>query len=151
MIQALVRLPQGATRAVDLADDIHTLPQLARSVGLDAASTFFTTIGGRPVRALDDWIYSSGASASLVYLEAHARLLGGGKKRKKKVYTTPKKIKHKHKKVKMAALKYYQVDDDNKVARLRKECPSECCGAGIFMAEHRDRLYCGKCQLTLVK
>ena len=37
------------------------------------------------------------------------RLLGGGKKRKKKVYTTPKKIKHKRKKVKLAVLKYYEV------------------------------------------
>ena len=34
---------------------------------------------------------------------------GGGKKRKKKNYTTPKKIKHKHKKVKLAVLKYYKV------------------------------------------
>lgn len=37
------------------------------------------------------------------------RLRGGGKKRKKKVYTKPKKIKHKHKKSKLATLKYYQV------------------------------------------
>lgn len=37
------------------------------------------------------------------------RLLGGGKKRKKKVYTTPKKIKHKRKKVKLAVLKLYKV------------------------------------------
>src|SRR6056300_1328690 len=35
------------------------------------------------------------------------RLRGGGKKRKKKVYTKPKKDKHVHKKVKMAVLKYY--------------------------------------------
>jgi small subunit ribosomal protein S27Ae len=37
------------------------------------------------------------------------RLLGAGKKRKKKVYTTPKKIKHKRKKVKLSTLKYYKV------------------------------------------
>merc|ERR1711964_423821 len=35
------------------------------------------------------------------------RLRGGAKKRKKKVYTTPKKIKHKRKKTKLAVLKYY--------------------------------------------
>ena len=34
---------------------------------------------------------------------------GGAKKRKKKNYTTPKKIKHKHRKVKLAVLKYYKV------------------------------------------
>lgn len=37
------------------------------------------------------------------------RLRGGGKKRKKKVYTKPKKIKHKHKTVKLATLKFYKV------------------------------------------
>jgi ubiquitin-small subunit ribosomal protein S27Ae len=50
--------------------------------------------------------------------------LRGGKKRKKKVYTTPKKIKHKRKKTKLAVLKYYKVDSDGKIERLRRECPS---------------------------
>ena len=53
------------------------------------------------------------------------RLRGGAKKRKKKVYTTPKKIKHKRKKTKLAVLKYYKVDGDGKIERLRRECPSE--------------------------
>ena len=78
------------------------------------------------------------------------RLRGGGKKRKKKNYTTPKKIKHKHRKVKLAPLKYYRVDDNGKIHRLRRECPAEECGAGIFMAAHFDRQYCGKCGLTYV-
>jgi ubiquitin len=47
------------------------------------------------------------------------------KKRKKKVYTTPKKIKHKRKKTKLAVLKYYKVDGDGKIERLRRECPAE--------------------------
>ena len=38
-------------------------------------------------------------------------LEGGGKKRKKKSYNTPKKNKHKRKKVKLAVLKYYKVND----------------------------------------
>ncbi len=67
---------------------------------------------------------------------------GGAKKRKKKVYTTPKVIPHKHKTVKLAVLKFYSVDDKtNKVTRLRKECPK--CGHGIFMATHTNRYYCG--------
>ena len=76
------------------------------------------------------------------------RLRGGGKKRKKKTYTTPKKIKHKRVKVKLAILKYYKVDDDGKITRLRRECPHETCGAGVFMGMHYDRQYCGKCGLT---
>ena len=83
----------------------------------------------------------------------HLRLRGGAKKQKKKNYTTPKKQKHRHKKVKLAVLKlavlkYYKVEDNGKIHRLRRECPSEECGAGIFMAAHFDRQYCGKCGLT---
>merc|ERR1711939_306485 len=58
------------------------------------------------------------------------RLRGGAKKRKKKVYTPPKKIKHKRKKTKLAVLKYYKVDGDGKIERLRRECPTPDCGAG---------------------
>merc|ERR1711918_335675 len=76
------------------------------------------------------------------------RLRGGGKKRKKKTYTKPKKVKHTKKKVKLHVLKYYQVDDSDKVTRMRRECPHEDYGAGIFMAQHFDRQYCGKCHLT---
>jgi len=78
------------------------------------------------------------------------RLRGGGKKRKKKNYTKPKKTKHKHKTVKMAALKFYKVDENDKISRTRKECPSETCAGGVFMATHADRYYCGKCDLTFM-
>eukprot|EP01090_Pellita_catalonica_P005406 TRINITY_DN153_c0_g1_i13.p1 TRINITY_DN153_c0_g1~~TRINITY_DN153_c0_g1_i13.p1 ORF type:complete len:196 (-),score=49.15 TRINITY_DN153_c0_g1_i13:77-664(-) len=78
------------------------------------------------------------------------RLRGGGKKRKKKIYLTPKKIKHKHKNVKLATLKYYKVNENGKITRLRRECPAVECGAGVFMAKHFDRQYCGKCGLTYV-
>ena len=63
-------------------------------------------------------------------------------------YTKPKKIKHKHKKYPLAVLKFYRVDDDGKITRLRRECPNETCGTGVFMATHYDRSYCGKCGLT---
>merc|ERR1711972_664554 len=76
-------------------------------------------------------------------------VLGGGRKRKKKVYTTPKKIKHERVKVKLATLKLYKVDDVGKLERKRKECPQEMCGAGIFLSNHKDRQYCGKCGLTI--
>ena len=76
------------------------------------------------------------------------RLRGGGKKRKKKVYTKPKKIGHKHKNVKLATLKFYKVDDGGKVKRLRKDCPSAMCGAGVRLAVHHDRYYCGRCYVT---
>ncbi|KAG5214963.1 hypothetical protein JEQ12_000539 [Ovis aries] len=84
---------------------------------------------------------------SLMLKKKVLRLRGGAKKRKKS-YTTPKKNKHKRKKVKLAVLKYYKVDKNGKISRLRRECPSDECGAGVFMASHFDRHYCGKCCLT---
>ena len=83
-------------------------------------------------------------------VSVHMSLDGGKRKRKKKVYTTPKKIKHKPKKVKLATLKYYKITDTGKVERKRKECPAAICGPGVFMANHKDRHYCGKCYLTVV-
>jgi len=44
--------------------------------------------------------------------------------------------------------KFYQVKGD-KVERLKKECPR--CGRGVFLAEHKDRLTCGKCGYTSFK
>ena len=43
---------------------------------------------------------------------------GGAKKRKKKTYTKPKKAKHHHKTVKLAVLKFYQVDNSSKFDAL---------------------------------
>ena len=45
---------------------------------------------------------------------------------------------------------YFQVDDNGKITRQRRECPSEDCGAGVFMANMFDRQYCGRCHLTYV-
>jgi ribosomal protein S27AE len=70
-------------------------------------------------------------------------LCGGKKKRKKKVYTKPKKIGHKHKKRAKAVLEYFNVDNTGKITKLKIEC--EKCPPATYMADHPDRHTCGKC------
>ena len=49
------------------------------------------------------------------------------------------------KKVKIQRHNLYKVEGD-KAVRQRKPCTK--CGAGIFMAEHKDRFTCGNCGYT---
>ncbi len=74
---------------------------------------------------------------------------GGKRKRKKKVYTTPKKVKHVHKKRAKALLEYFSVEANGKVKKLKQECPQ--CPPATYMAEHPDRYVCGKCGRTFFR
>ena len=68
-----------------------------------------------------------------------------GKKKKnsnKKGKKAPKKTKSSKKYTK------YKVEN-GKVTRTGKTCPK--CGAGVFLAEHNDRLSCGRCHYTEFK
>ncbi len=44
--------------------------------------------------------------------------------------------------------KYYEVKGD-RLERKRQSCPR--CGEGVFLAEHSNRLSCGKCGYTVWK
>lgn len=72
--------------------------------------------------------------------------LEAGAKKRKRVYTTPKRIKHKGKKIKMRILKCFTfVNDDIELNRI--EC--DRCGAGYYMANHKTRHTCGNCGRTI--
>ncbi len=42
----------------------------------------------------------------------------------------------------------FKIEGD-KIVRLRRNCPK--CGDGVFLAEHKNRLSCGKCGYTEFK
>jgi small subunit ribosomal protein S27Ae len=60
--------------------------------------------------------------------------------------TGEKKGKKAHKNMPTSAkYKFYSVEGGN-VKRKAKACPR--CGPGILLADHKTRLYCGKCHYT---
>ncbi len=61
---------------------------------------------------------------------------GGGSKKGKKAPRERNRVKKSSQ---------YEIAD-GKVERKRTPCPK--CGAGVFMAEHKDRVNCGKCGYT---
>merc|ERR1712169_166357 len=79
---------------------------------------------------LDGRTLSEFGVEDLSVIELSLALEGGRKKKKKKTYTKPKKVK-------LAVLKYYKVDPrTHKIERLKRECTHPDCGPGVFMANH---------------
>ncbi len=54
----------------------------------------------------------------------------------------------KPKQVRIAKKDFFKIEGD-KLTRTRKHCPK--CGPGVFMAEHENRVSCGKCGYTEFK
>ncbi|HID26552.1 MAG TPA: 30S ribosomal protein S27ae [Methanosarcinales archaeon] len=48
----------------------------------------------------------------------------------------------------MAVHKFYEIRGD-KIKKIRQTCPR--CGAGVFLAKHKNRHTCGKCGYTKFK
>ena len=70
------------------------------------------------------------------------------KTQEKPAAAAPKAAAKKKVRAETPIYKYYEVKG-GQVNRLRKECPR--CGHGVFLAEHKDRLTCGKCGYTSYK
>merc|ERR1712203_707931 len=141
MGQLFIRDVDGSTLPIvaDPGADVASLKeQIAQARGLPVDEQRLS-YGGRSLAASEQLSAYGITDESTIFLSLE--LLGGVKKRKKKTYTKPKKVK-------LAVLKFYKVDSSDKVTRLRRECPHELCGPGVFMAMHFNRYYCGKCHLT---
>ncbi|MEM5797896.1 MAG: 30S ribosomal protein S27ae [Candidatus Aenigmatarchaeota archaeon] len=68
----------------------------------------------------------------------------GERKVKRKGKKTRKGRKHEASKI----YKIYKIEA-GKIKRERRTCPR--CGAGVFLAEHKGRLYCGRCAYTEIE
>ena len=94
-------------------------------------------------KSLFDYEISENSNIYLV-----VSLEGGAKGKKKKKDMKKGKKPHKHRKCKLAVLKHYKIEGD-KVVRLKQMC--KVCPVGTFLAEHSDRLHCGRCNTGYVK
>jgi small subunit ribosomal protein S27Ae len=143
----LIKTLTGRTCSIntvsDSMDSLYAQVESLMGVPMEEQTLIFNGKRLENGKLLSD--YMEGETEANVYLVVD--LLGGKGKKKKKEKKSAKK-KHKKKKVKLAILKYYKVEGD-KVVRTRQMC--KVCPPGTFLAEHSDRLYCGRCHTSYGK
>jgi small subunit ribosomal protein S27Ae len=125
-MQLFVKTLTGATLTCDVEGSVADLKQqVAAQTGVPAEE--IVLIHGMSVLE-DEATFEALGLEKEATINMVVRLCGGKKKRKKKVYTKPKKIAHKHKKRPKAILEYFNVDNTGKITKLKIEC--EKCPAG---------------------
>ena len=139
---------QGNSLVCDVLEG-QTVEQLkfaiASANGLDEESMMLIGEGVE----LDNEMIVSETGLNELNIETEIKGEGKGGKRKKKIFKTARRVPHKKLNVKMRALKHYAFQSNGEVKNALKQCPH--CKGGVFMSDHWNRCYCGKCHLTLIK
>lgn len=73
---------------------------------------------------------------------------GSAPKREKKVHKREKKQRTGRKHESKKAWRMYEISG-SEINRKRHFCPR--CGPGIFLSQHKNRVYCGKCGYTEIQ
>ena len=140
-MQIFVKTLTGATLTmnVDQADNISSIKnKIQEQEGIPADQ--IVLISGLS-QLEDEMTFAESGLVNEATITMTLRLCGGKKKKKKRVYTKPKKIPHKHENIRMRVLNYFEVDNNGKIEKLKQESPEQ---AGCYLADHKDRMHCGK-------
>lgn len=140
---------------------VKTITGQSKNLSIESVDSLFTQVESEMGIPKDEQsLIYNGKALSLGQSLAEAGLLdnatvslvvsleGGAKGKKKKKETKKTKKKHHKKKVNLQILKCYKVEDGS-VVKLKQMC--KICQPGTFLAEHSDRLYCGRCHTTYDK
>ena len=100
--------------------------QIADLAEYDVARLTFNTAA-----LADDMTLAEAGIVDESSINALLVLDGGKRKRKKKVYTKPKRVAHKHKKRPKALLEYYSVESSGKIKKLKSEC-GKCLAGKLY-------------------
>merc|ERR1711963_685825 len=117
LMQILVKALSG-TRAIELEQNACVELLKQRIEELEGIPATEQRLVAATSLLVDGKTLAESGVEDLSVVELSLALEGGRKKKKKKTYTKPKKVK-------LAVLKYYKVDPrTHKIERLKRECPS---------------------------
>jgi ubiquitin-small subunit ribosomal protein S27Ae len=144
-MQVFVRNATGSPLALDVAPSTSVFSLKEEICEINGLDLEFVSLIHSGVALDESETLESCGIPNYANIDFEMKMLGG--KKKKKAYTTPKRVAHKHKAMKMATMNFYKIEGEN-VKPLKRVCPDESCGDGVFMAKHFDRHYCGRCRLV---